>query len=180
MQKSNDTEIVKQRPKFKILDAVVILLVLVIVLGVVFRFNLTENILGKKDIQDYTISFVIEDVRYTTPNYLNVGDKIYSASNGEQIGTLIQATDDMSNIALRVTPASKFFNKADGTIAEVFYPNDESRVDAMGRMACRGMYSPEGGFLLNGTAYLSAGQTILVQTELVSFIMTVTEIQASA
>ena len=177
MQKNQDMEGVKRTPKFKILDAVVILLVLVAVVGVYFRYNLMDSFLRGKNIQDFAISFTIEDIRYTTPNYLNVGDKIYSASNGELIGTIIQESDDMSNMALRVTPASRFFTREDGTIAEVFYPNDESRVDAKGRMACKGSYTIDGGFLLNGTAYMSAGQSISVQTELASFVLTVTEIE---
>ena len=178
MQKNQDMEIVKRAPKFKLLDAVVILLVLVAVIGVYFRFNLMENFLSRKNIQDFTISFTIENIRYTTPNYLNVDDKIYNASSGELIGSIIQESDDMSNMALRVTPASRFFTRDDGTIVEVFYPNDESRVDASGRMACRGSYTSDGGFLLNGTDYMSAGHSIAVQTELVTFVLTVTDIEA--
>ncbi|MBQ9085908.1 MAG: DUF4330 family protein [Clostridia bacterium] len=177
MQKSNDMEMANRMPKFKALDAVVILLVLVAVVGIYFRYNLMDTFLSRKDIRDYTVSFSVKDIRYTTPNYLNVGDAIYDASSGEQIGTLIEESDDMSNIALRVTPASQFFTKDDGTIAEVFYPNDESRVNANGRMSCRGSYTQDGGFLLNGSQYLSAGQTISVRTELVTFVLTITEIE---
>ena len=180
MQKNQDMESVKKAPKFKLLDAVVILLVLVAVLGVYFRYNVMDSLMSKKNIQDYTISFTVENIRYTTPNYLNVGDQIYDASTGEMIGTIIQESDDMSNMALRVTPASRFFTKADGTIVEVFYPNDESRVDAKGRMACRGSYTEDGGFLLNGSQYLSSGQSISVKTELVTFDLTVTNIETVA
>lgn len=178
MQKNQDMENVRRAPKFKLLDAVVILLVLVAVVGVYFRYNLMDSFLSRKNIQDFTISFTVENIRYTTPNYLNVGDEIYDASSGELIGSIIQESDDMSNMALRVTPASRFFTKDDGTIAEVFYPNDESRVDAKGRMACRGSYTSDGGFLLNGSDYMSAGQSIAVKTELVTFVLTVTEIEA--
>lgn len=176
MQENNYTENVKKKVKFKILDAVVILLVLVAVVGVYFRYNLMDSFLSRRGIQDYTVSFEVKDIRYTTPNYLNVGDQIYDAATGEPVGVLIEESGDMSNIALRVTPASRFFTKSDGTITQVFYPNDESRVDANGRMTCRGSYSADGGFLLNGSTYMAAGQSISVRTELVSFVLTVTQI----
>ena len=177
MQKNYDTEDIKRAPRFKLLDAVVILLVLVAVVGVYFRYNMMESFLSRRNIQDYTISFTIRDIRYTTPNYINVGDQVHDASSGELMGSIIQESDDMSNMALRVTPASRFFTRGDGTIAEVFYPNDESRVDANGRMACRGSYTSDGGFLLNGTTSMCAGQSVAVETELVSFVLTITEIE---
>lgn len=164
----NDAETIKSAPKFKALDAVVILLAILAVVGMYFRYNILDMITTNKDMKEYTVSFSIQDIRYTTPNYINVGDTVYCAENGEKLGVLLGESEDMENIALSVTPASKVFIKEDGTMEEVFYPNSESRVNASGRMLCTGNYTNEGGFLVNGARYLSAGQTITVKTELVT------------
>ena len=107
---------------------------------------------------------------------MNVGDRVVFASSGEELGTLIAESNGNSNIALSVTPASEFFTD-DGKIIEVFYPNNESRVDVKGRLQCRGTYSDDGGFLVNGSTYLSAGQTVKVRTELVSLELRILDIE---
>ena len=165
----------KRVPKFKILDAVIILLILTSVIGIYFRYNVLDMITNRKDIKDYTVSFSIEDIRYTTEEYIHEGDVVYYADNGEVLGTMILSSDN-SNLVLDISPASKFFVDDNGTTVEVFYPNLEYRVNANGRMTCRGTRSDEVGFLVNGTRHLAEGQTVEVKTELVSVRMTILEI----
>lgn len=175
--KNQDTEQIKQAPRFHVLDAVIILLVVLAVVGVYFRYTILDYLTGERDMKDYTVSFSIEDIRYTTPNYVHVNDLVYFADNGNEMGKLLEVSEDMSNIALSVKPASKTFVDTDGTIKQVFYPNNESRVNAEGRMLCRGTYSADGGFLLDGSRYISAGQSIEIQTETVSVTIVITDIQ---
>ncbi len=174
--KKNEVEQIERAPKFGILDVVIILLVVTAVVGVYFRYNILEFLKNDKDMKDYTVSFSIEDIRYTTPAYVDVNDVVYFSDDGTQLGTVIEESKG-SSIALSEIPASKVFVLEDGTMMSVSYPNNESRVDATGRLLCRGSYSEDGGFLVNGTRYISAGQTILVQTERVTVEITVTDIQ---
>ena len=164
----NESEVTKATPRFKALDAVVILLVILAVVGVYFRYNLLDRIATNQKWKDYTVSFSIENIRYTTPNYIDVGDVVYCADNGEQLGVLLGESEDMPNIALSVTPSSQVFIMEDGTMERVYYPNSESRVNASGRMLCTGSYTEDGGFLVNGSRYLAAGQTVDIKTELVT------------
>ena len=175
--KNQDLEQVKNTPRFHVLDAVIILLVILAVVGVYFRYNILDYLTGEHNMKDFTVSFSIEDIRYTTPNYVHVNEVVYFSDDGDQMGKLLEVSEDMSNIALSVTPASKVFVDSDGTIKKVYYPNNESRVNANGRMLCRGTYSSDGGFLINGSRYICAGQSIAVQTETVSVTITVTDIQ---
>ncbi len=174
-EKTKQTE--RSVHRFKALDAVIILLILTAVVGVYFRSNIFDLFSNEKDLRDHYISFYVEDIRYTTPNYMNIGDKIYY-HDGEELGVLVAESDDMSNLALSVTPASKLFLNDDGVMEEVFYPNNESRVDAKGRILCRGIYTAEGGFLVNGSQYLSSGQTIAVHTETVTITIEIQSIEA--
>ncbi len=167
----------KKSPRFGVLDAVIILLVVALIVGIYFRSNIIEWISNQRNVKDYTVTFAVDNIRYTTPNYINVGDRVVFADSGEELGMIIEESDGKSNIALSVTPASEIFSE-DGKIIEVFYPNNESRVDVKGRLQCRGTYSENGGFLANGSSYLSAGQTVKVRTELVTLEIRILAIEA--
>lgn len=170
MKKNKEKRVVKEKSpyRFRALDAVIILLILTAVIGVYFRYNILDQLTNNKDHQDYTVSFSIENVRYTIDEYMKIGDQVYFVDDGELMGALISESKEMSTRALSITPASEFFMDEDGTMKEVLYPNNESRVDAKGRIQCRGLYTEDGGFLLNGSKYLSAGQTVSVRTETVT------------
>lgn len=173
----NESENNKNKVRFRALDVVIILLVLATVVGVYFRYNILDALTSRRDLKEYTVSFSVEDIRYTTPNYMKVGDTVYFADSGDEIGKLIEASDDTSNIALSITPASELFLGSDGNYEEIFYPNSETRVDATGRMICIGTYSDESGFLLGGTKYIAPGDVISVKTELVTVSFTIQEIE---
>ena len=138
-------------------------------------YHIVDVLTKAQDTKDYVISYSIENIRYTTPNYINVGDEVYFSSNGELLGTLISESENQG--ALSITPASEYFTNSSGEVVEAFYPNEESRVDAKGRLMCVGTYNEDGGFLLNGDTYIAAGQSINVYTEIVTFVINVTGIE---
>ena len=165
----------KNSPHFNAVDALIILLVILVVLGIYFRYNIVDVLSQAQEKKDYVISYSIENIRYTTPNYINVGDKVYFSSYGELLGTLISESENQG--ALSITPASEYFTVSSGEVVEAFYPNEESRGDAKGRMLCVGTYNEDGGFLLNGDTYIASGQSISVYTEIVTFVINVTGIE---
>ena len=105
--------------------------------------------------------------------YVNVGDKVYFADNGELFGTVMSESENVN--ALSITPASKHFTDSKGNVVEVFYPGD-TRIDVKGRIECTGYYNDEGGFTVDGRKYLAPGQTVNIQTDLVTVTITVTDI----
>ena len=165
---------VKNAPKFGVIDAVIILLVILAVVGIYFRYNIIDLISENKKLEQYTITFSIENIRQTTPNYVNVGDNVYFAADSELFGTLMAFSENTG--ALSITPASEYFTNSAGEFTEVFYPNNESRINAVGKLSCEGRYSAEGGLLVNGESHLSAGQTVEVQTEYVTVTMRIDDI----
>ena len=169
----------KQPRSFKVgvFDVAIILIVILSVVGIYFRFNLIESITQSSTTKDVVISYRISNIRHTTPNYISVGDKVYISSSGELLGTIINASEEMSN-ALNVTPSSEEF-LVDGDYVEVFYPNSESRVDAHGRLTCTGAYTEDRGLLINSSTHITAGQSFEVRTELATFVITITSIDLS-
>ncbi len=171
-------ENLKHGPRFKILDAVIILLIITSVVGIYFRYNVFESLKNQKDIKEYVVSFSVQNIRRSTTNYLDIDDVVYYEEDGEKLGELIGYAAESFN-ALRPTPASEYFVDQNGNTVQVFYPNSESmdaRVDVEGKLLCEGTYSDESGFLVNGTRYLAPGQTVEIYTEMVSLTMTVKEI----
>ena len=174
--KKHDSEQVGRAPRFGVLDVVIILLVITAVVGVYFRYNILDFLQNDGDMKDYTVSFSIEDIRYSTPDYVHVDDVVYFSDDGSKLGTIMESSQGSAR-ALSERPAVKVFMTENGTMERVSYPNNESRVDATGRLLCSGTYSEDGGFLINGSRYVSAGQTLSVQTETVTVAITITEIQ---
>ena len=173
MSKSKENK-VKKAPRFGVLDAVIILLVIIAVVGIYFRYNIIDLVTSSKNLDDYTVSFSIDNIRYTTPDFVDVGDEVYFADDKEHFGTLTNVSENMG--ALSYIPASEEFVTKSGEIIEVHYPDDRSRVSALGRLNCVGRYSDNGEFLVNGETYISCGQSINVVTELVTFTIRIDEI----
>ncbi len=162
------------RPHFNVLDAVIIIVVIAAIVGVYFRYNILDFLKSESNKKQYVISYSLDDIRYTTPNYINVDDKVYFESNGKLFGTLISESENKE--ALSIRPASKEFIDSNGEVKEVFYPNNESRVTARGRLVCEGYYDEDGGFYIDGNIYVAAGQSIAVCTERVSVTMRILSI----
>jgi hypothetical protein len=166
MKKSNDN--VKKVPRFGVLDLVIILLVIVAVIGIYFRYNIAEAITNARDLKQYTISYSIDNIRSTTADsFINVGDDVYFISDNKKFGTLTSASENKG--PLDISYPSELFTTVEGEIVEVFYPTNSSRRKAEGRLVCDGRYSTDGSFLVNGSTHIAMGQYIDVRTEYVTF-----------
>ncbi len=168
----------KKDTHFNVVDAIVIILLIAVVLGAYFRFNIVERFAENKTLDTYTVSFSVKNVRYTTPTFVQVGDKVFFGDTGESFGTLVGESENKS--VLTITPAAELFTDSAGNVVEVFYPTDDSKIDAKGRIECQGAYTVDGGFCVNGTRYIAAGQDIQIKTELVTLTVTVTDIKMTS
>ena len=174
--KKTDTDQNKNRIKFRALDVVIIVLVLASLVGVYFRYNIVDMIVGARNLDDYAITFEIKDIQDSTKDKFELGNKIYYRSNGELLGELIPVTEN-SDAPVSHTHAIKTVIPAgENKAVEVYYPLDEGRIDVLARMTCKGRLSDNGGFLVGGTEYITPGQTLSVMTDYVTFDITITSI----
>lgn len=162
-------------PHFNAVDAMIIILLIFALVGIYFRYNIIDFLTTDKNNDQYVVSFSIDDIRYTTPNYLSVGDKVYFKSTGKTMGSIISESENQG--ALNITPAQKYFTNSQGDIEAVFYPDEESRVDAKGRLLCMGSYTGESGFCIDGNTYIASGQYVDVYTEMVTLTLKITAIE---
>ena len=168
------TEKSKKLPRFGALDAFIILVVIVIIVGVFFRYRLLDVLNAQQNLNDYNVSFSVENVRYTTPDYINVGDVVYFKDSGAELGVITNESENMG--AFTVAPASEMFTDSNGNMIEVHYPN-ETRVSINGKMICSAQVSETGGILINGNTYLAPGQIVDVTTELVTMTIQINNIE---
>lgn len=175
MNTKNTTEKSIKSPRFGVLDFVIILLIVVAVIGVYFRYNIIDFFEETQNIKEYSVSFSIKNIRYTTETFIEIGDKVYFVSNGEEFGTLTNPSENTSK-PINSKPSTETFTDSKGEIVEVMYPNSESRIDAQGRMICSGRYSDDGGFLVNGSTFIASGQYVDVRTEYVTVTIRIDDI----
>ncbi len=182
--RTKETKIKRERksPGFKVMDAVIILLLLLAIVGVYFRYNSLDFFGKRLNLQEYTVSFTIDNIKNSTPKHVQVGDRVYFSDSGELLGTILPESNTMENIALKCSPASEYFVDETGTMIEISYPQDpnypeNSRVKAEGKISCHGFYTENGSFLVDGSTYLAAGKTIQVQTETVTVTIMIRDVQ---
>ena len=173
INKKTDSE--KSRVRFRALDIVIVVLILASVVGVYFRYNLKDMLIGSRNLQNYVVSFEIKDVQDATKDKFEIGHKVYYYGNGELLGELIAVTEN-SDAAVHHYPAVKTVVPNGQTeVVEVKYP-EGTRIDISARMMCKGKYTEGAGFLVDGTEYIAPGQTISVMTDYVTFDMIITQI----
>ena len=175
------TEFKMPKIRFNILDAVILLLIILCVVGLCFRYTITESLGLDDELQTYRIRFEIEGARNTLPAQLYKGDNLYFA-DGAFAGTLMGVAEysnenilTAGNQTLLTYPAEIYVNDA-GSIVSVSYPMG-SLIDADGAFKCQGGYGDGGYFLLGGERYLAVGQTLTLYTDTVKLTVVVTEIE---
>ena len=173
--KKEKTEKRANRPRFNVLDAVIILLVIAAVVGVYFRYSILDFLTSDRNSQKYVVSYSIDNMRATTSDYFIVGDKVYFDSDGELFGTLL--SESQNKEPLSEGPAYESFADSKGEVHKVPYPDMNNRVSAKGRLLCEGKYNENGGFSVDGKSFVAPGQQIKVYTERVSFTLTVTSVE---
>ena len=150
--------------RFNIIDAFIILVVVLCIVGIYFRSNIESWMGERKDLKDYQITFVVEKIKSTSDQYIAVGNEVRT-ENGVSLGTISSFSS---------FPAKAYVNDASGASVEVSYPKD-TYIDITVVMDCRGRQK-EDGFYLGGTYLLSPGTQIGAETEIMNFTFTVTNI----
>ena len=152
--------------RFNIIDVFVIVLVLLCVLGIYFRGQIAEKIGIEKDVKEYTVRFKVEEIRYTSAEYLQAGSEVYFEG-----GNIVFGKIDGNCAAV---PAEIYVDGPDGVPVKVNCPKD-TYVDVTGTIKCLGLVK-DGGFYLSGTYSLAPGSRVNVRTEMLNFTIIITEI----
>ena len=180
---NNDTPKSKENksrkfPKFGVLDAVIILLVIVICVGVYFRYNFFDTLNNSKNLKECYITFKTDKITTAVSRELQKDDVVYFKSDGTTLGTLTVRSDEIA-ILIQEQPATTTIFKDGKTYADVQYPQgmENSLIYGTGTIKANCSIADNGSFLLDGSVYLAPGQTYTVCTERVTFNITITAIE---
>ena len=166
-----------RRVRFTWIDGVIIFLVVICILGVIFRYPIMDKLGLGEDYAQYRVKFSVTAMDATAVKHLSGGDELYF-DNGELAGTLCYPSLNNTvgaGSALDCRPASVYIDNGAGELVWAQYP-EGTRVDATGAFDCTGAYDSDLNFSIGGKKNIAVGQSITVCTDTVTLYITVTEI----
>lgn len=177
-EKKAKSEKTRRFPKFGVLDAVIILLVIAVVVGIYFRYSFFDTLSGVKNMKECYVTFKTGNTTTDTTRELDKDDLVYFKSDGETFGTLTVKSEEISTV-IQEQPATNTVFKDGKAYPDVQYPQgiDGSLIYGTGVIKCSCLITEDGSFLLNGSTYISIGQTYTVCTEKVTLDITITRIE---
>ena len=165
-------KLTKSERRFNLLDASLILLLILSLIGVWQRANLQKLFTSDEPLDNYTVSFEIKKVRSTTVDLLQKDTVLYIMNDEERVdlGTL--------NEQVAASAATVYLQDRNGNTVKAVYPQDahEYLLDVTGTLSCAGVEN-EGSFFVGGKLHLTINQTVSVQTETADFEIRITGIQ---
>ena len=78
----------KRKGKFNIIDGIVILVIIVLICGAVYKFRGLDKTKKNTSMTPITYEFTIESLRNYAFENLQVGDTVYDYTSGNAIGTI--------------------------------------------------------------------------------------------
>ena len=170
-----------RKVRFNILDAVIILLVVLCIVGVCFRYSIMESLGLGQDMSTYTVKFTVSGMDRNVTEFVSGGNSLYFA-NSAKAGTLCSVADFSSltfvsagSEAFIIKPSYTYVDDGNGSVVAAVYP-DSKIVDAEGAFRCEGAYGDDGRFSVDGAGFIAVGQQITLYTDTVTLNITVTDI----
>lgn len=154
------------RPRFNVIDVLIVLIVLACAVGLVFRFGNIGNMSSEDELKTYDVYFTVSNIAYTAEDAFVQGDTVTLSESGAILGEFAGLES--------ILPAEFFARDSGGNLIAVHYP-EATRIDVTGRIVSRGIMS-ENGYLLNGTTYVASGTEYTVQSEHMDFVLKITNI----
>ncbi|MEE0970704.1 MAG: DUF4330 family protein [Clostridia bacterium] len=136
------------------LDFVIIVIIVFCVASFVMRFQKGEELASYASEGKYEISFLVNDVRYTTADAFVKGDRVYVATDDHYIGTFEHL--DSNN------PAAYYAETPEEGIVKVYYP-EGTRVDLTGTIISNGFMNDD-GYFAGGSYFLAPGKRMTIYT----------------
>lgn len=168
----------RSNTRFNILDFLIVLIVLLCILSLVARYTTVLEKIGISDgLKPYEISFTVKDLRYTTPSFFHIDDKVYLQDHAKTYMGSLLSRESGSTDALTITLSSQYVQSEAGFVSAYYAEN--TFVDVSGRILCEGTMEDDGYFLLGGAVYVAEGQVLSVCTDFVCFDLIVTDITPS-
>lgn len=157
--------------RFGLMDAVLIVIAVLLLVGVWQRDNLRNLFTTEEVLEEYTVTFEVKKIRSTTGELLKKDVAFTVEHEGERmlLGTLVRD--------VAASAATEQLRDEESNLVDVVYPEDEYEYlwDIGGELRCEGLVR-DGSFLVGGKMYLARNKTVQVQTETADFEIVVKDI----
>jgi len=157
----------KTRRRFNVIDALIILIVIGLIAGVAYRYNIAGKIINNAQEQKVIVSYLIKGVRGTTVDSIQVGDVEYFSNTKAELGTIITKGTP--------TKSLEYFNDENGDIQ---VSENEEKYDIRIEIEAYGQMTDE-GFMLHGTQYLAPNSEIEIYSKHVKNTVIITGIRTA-
>jgi len=143
------------KPKFNIIDLLIILFVILTIAGIFWRFNLADEINFNATGDIFEIEFVTAShIQEASQEYFAPGEKFYINIDSLEIGEIIEILDIRN-------PADWWDTVINGVIIKTEQPG---RIDVRGIMRSKGRVTPDGDVLLSGNIHAAPNKEFLAHT----------------
>ena len=173
--------ILSRKVRFNLLDAVIVLLVVLCIVGICFRYSIMDSLGLGQEMSEYTVEFSVSGLDSSVPEFLGEGNALYFA-DATSAGVLCGVSDfsgmtpiSAGSATLVIKPYTTFVDDGNGAVVSAAYP-ESKLVDAEGAFRCNGAYSDDGRFSVEGNCFIAVGQTVTLYTDTVTLNVTVTDI----
>lgn len=173
--------ILSRKVRFNILDAVIVLLVVLCIVGICFRYSIMDSLGLGQEMSEYKVEFSVSKLDSNVPEFLGAGNALYFA-DASKAGVLCGVSDfsNMTAISagsatLIIKPSTVYVDDGNGAVVSATYPEGKF-VAADGAFRCNGAFSDEGRFSVEGKNFITVGQTVTLYTDTVTLTVTVTDI----
>lgn len=144
-----------RKTRINILDFLIIALVVLCIVGAILRIY-TKSREDKFGEDVATVSFLIQDVQNKSKDLIRTGDRLYSEAYECDFGTIV------GNV---ISTNAVYYAEDDGEIVRVESgidpeTNEPYRVDLYGKFECKGTWTDENGFSIDGTQYIAPNMSV--------------------
>jgi len=144
-----------KKTKFNLIDFIIILFVVMAAVGIIWRFNLADEINFNATGDIFEIEFVTAGhIQEASQNYLLAGEKFYILFDSIEIGEITEILDIRN-------PAEVYVQDLNGNINKSEQPG---RIDVRGVMRSRGRINRNGEYMLNGNTNIASNKEFFVHT----------------
>lgn len=154
------------RGRFNIIDLVLLIALLACIAGIYLRYAADRDLGSKQELDSYTLSFEVQNIRYTSADAFQADDAVYLRTDDTKIGTLLSLDS--------ASPTEYLFFDLGGNVKQTYYP-ENTRIDVTGRILAEGRMT-ENGFMLNGNVFLAPGRSYPIMTPHIDVNITITDI----
>jgi hypothetical protein len=144
-----------KKSKFNLIDFSIILIIIFIIIGVFYRYDLAKNINFQANQDKFEIEFIIEDIQEASQKFLTAGTSFYITISSIKIGEIKEILD--------IRPAAIFVQTQDDDSADIVKSEKPIRIDVTGVLTCYGR-KVDTGYMINGSIYCAAGKEFLIHT----------------